>query len=144
MIKCAKLKLNKTSMIFLVSRFFHGTPSHISRNTSVPWNIVSETVVYKKLQRICKWNVLIFSSSTISLRWTFTGIISHRKSITAFTDTQFSWLNSLATHIYASSCSPGWSMWSVWPDLKSHTGIWIVCSCCYLSIVPAWQWESCS
>jgi hypothetical protein len=44
-IKYAKFKSNKKSVGVLVPQFFHGTHIHILRNTSVPRNIVWETLL---------------------------------------------------------------------------------------------------
>lgn len=89
-----------------------------------------------KLQRICR--VSIFSmhpawriSSRIPLYWTFTRTMSHRKSMPAFTDTQFSWLHYVAAHVFASKQaskhSPGWKIWSGWWYQQSHAVIWRAC-----------------
>jgi len=46
MIKCAKFKFNKKSIVFLFLGFFCGTPVHISRTNSVSWNVVWETLFF--------------------------------------------------------------------------------------------------
>jgi hypothetical protein len=39
-----EFKFNKKQLCFFISRFFHGTLIHISRNNSAPWNKVWETL----------------------------------------------------------------------------------------------------
>jgi hypothetical protein len=109
-------------------------------------------LVQMRLQRICKWSVLIFSlcltwsiSLTIFSYWTFTIITSHQKTILAFTDTRLSWLHYLAAHtVFMQASVHQDKACEVHDKIANYRQASRDITSCYYIIHYAWHWKPCT